>query len=91
LSVLWYVFEFNKETYGGACNVVDTLEESTHLITKACLPKRLEVWVFHECHVLHLFARHWVYYNVGEMLLFPMIGAQCNRMVGGFHVPEIVL
>jgi hypothetical protein len=90
-SVLWYVFEFNKETCVGAKNVADNLEESTHLITKTSFPKRLEVRVFHECHVLHLFDRHWVCYFMGEMLLCPIIGAQCNCLVGGFHVPEIVL
>jgi hypothetical protein len=91
VSVLWYVFEFNKETCVCAWNVVDALEESTRLITKASFQKILEVWVFHECHIFHLFARHWVYLHVYEMLLCTMIGAQCNCLVGGFGVPEIVL
>jgi hypothetical protein len=91
LSVLWYVLEFDKETCVGALNDAVNLEESDRLITKASFPEGLEVWVFHECHVFHLFARDLVYYCMGEILLCPMIGAQCNCLVGSFHVPEIVL
>jgi hypothetical protein len=72
-------------------NVADTLEDSAHLVTKASFPDGLEVWVFNEFHVLHLFARDWVYYYMGDSLLLPMIGAYRNCLVGGFHVPEIVL
>jgi hypothetical protein len=64
---------------------VDTLEDVARLITKAPFPKRFEVWVFHECHVLHLFARHWVYYCLGEMLLFQPCwpwGAQVRHWEG---------
>jgi hypothetical protein len=74
-----------------AWNVTDAFEDSIHLITKASFQNRLEVWVFHECHVLHFFARHRVNFCVGEMLMGPMIGDQFNCLVGGFHVPEIVL
>jgi hypothetical protein len=67
LSVLGYVLEFNEETRVGALNVVDALEESVHLITKASFPKGLEVWVFHECHVFHFFARSRVCNGVGKI------------------------
>jgi hypothetical protein len=35
MSVLWYVFEFNKETRVCSWNVADALEEATCLISKA--------------------------------------------------------
>jgi hypothetical protein len=91
LSVLWYVFEFNKETCVCSGNIADALEEATCLIAKASFPKGLKVWILHKGHVLHLLASYWMYYWVGNMLLGTIIGAQCNGQVGGFHVPEIVL
>jgi hypothetical protein len=69
LSVLWYVFEFNEEACVCSWNVVDALEEATRLIAKAYFPKRLEVWILHEVHVIHFIARHWVYYCVGKMFV----------------------
>jgi hypothetical protein len=87
LSVLWYVFEFNKETFVCSGNAADALEEATCLITKSYFSKGLKVWILHKGHVLHLLASYCMYYCVGEILLGPMIGAQCNGHVGGFHVP----
>jgi hypothetical protein len=87
VSVLGYVLEFNEEMCVGALNVAD----SARRITEASIPKGLEVWVFHEFHVFHFLARNWVYYGVGKMEICPMIGAQCNCLVGSLHVPEVFL
>jgi hypothetical protein len=56
-----------KKIRVGALNVTDALEELTHLVTKASLPKGLEDWVFHECHVFHLFFRDGVYNSICPM------------------------
>jgi hypothetical protein len=87
LSVLGNILEVNKETCGGALNVADTLEEAAHLIAKAYFLKWLEVWVFHESHLLHFLARNWVYYCVSKMEICQMIGAQRNFFLGSFYVP----
>jgi hypothetical protein len=44
------------------------MEEATSFIAKASFLKRLEVWILHECHVLHLLSRHWVDYCVKILL-----------------------
>jgi hypothetical protein len=76
IYVLWYVFEFNKETCVCSGNVVDALEEATCLIAKASFLKELKVWILHKCHVLILLASYSMYYCVDKMLLGPIIGAQ---------------
>jgi hypothetical protein len=87
VHVLWYVFEFNKETCVCSGNVADALEEATCLIAKAYFLKGWKVWILHKGHVLNLLASYWIYYCLRKMLLGTMIGAQSNGHGGGFHVP----
>jgi hypothetical protein len=60
-SVLWYVFEFYKETCVCSWNVVDALEKAACLVAEASFSQGLKVWVLHKGHVLHFLPSHWMY------------------------------
>jgi hypothetical protein len=91
LSVFWDVSEFDKDTYVGFKNVLNTTKKASTFVAKTLCPKWLQKGVFHKGRVFHFPASDGVKDCIGLMHLGTMIVSKGYGHVGGVHSTGVVL
>jgi hypothetical protein len=88
---MWDVIQCGEETYIGAWNVSNALEQAAAFVAKTSGPKWLETGILHKSRVFHFFAGNWVDDRVGVVPLCPMVISEANRHMGCVHSAKVIL
>jgi hypothetical protein len=67
------------------------VKKASDFNAKTSFPQGLQVWVFHKCHVFHLFSSDRVNDCIGLLLLVPMAISQGDGHVGSVHAAKVVV
>jgi hypothetical protein len=71
-------------------DVANALKEASYFVAKTSFPKWLQVRVFHEGHIFHLFSGDWLNDCIGLLLLRPVSVSQGDGHVGSVHAVKVV-